>query len=272
MSISHSKRFEDKVVVITGGASGFGREMALKFAEEGAKVIIWDIDDEGGEETARMIKMRSGEAKFFHVDVRSSEQIKKAVEEIERIYGRVDILINNAGTHQFEVGAVDEVSEEEYDRVMNTNVKGVFLCSKYIIPLMRKNKKGVIINVASAWGVVASNKVPIYCASKAAVIQLTRAMALDYAKDGIRVIAISPGTCKTPLVERMIRSNYAKFGYSSPEEMWRAREVAHPLGLGTPEHIAKLVLFLASDDASWITGSNIIIDGGYTLGVIYRKT
>lgn len=271
MSSTRSRRFEGKVVVITGGASGFGREMALRFANEGAKVIIWDINEKGGEETARMIREKGGEAMFFRVDIRSSEDIRKAVKEVEKVYGRVDILVNNAGTHQFEAGTVDEVSENEYDRVMDTNVKGVFLCSKYVVPLMKRNGGGVIINVASAWGVVASNRVPIYCISKAAVIQLTKAMALDYASHNIRVVAISPGTCRTPLVEEMIRRNYAKFGYSSPEEMWEARRRVHPLGLGTPEDIAKLVLFLASEDARWITGANIIIDGGYTLGMTFKK-
>lgn len=269
--MEEKSKMNDKVIVITGGAAGFGRETALLFTEAGGKVIIWDIDDKHGNEVVRLIKEKGGEPHFSQVDVTSSVDVKKAAAEAEKLYGQVDILINNAGIHQYAIGTVVETTEEEYDRVMDVNVKGVFLCSKYVIPLMRKNGGGAIINVASAWGHFASNKVPIYCTSKGAVEQITRAMALDHTVDNIRVNCISPGTCRgTQLVEKFFNLNYSNFGFNTPEEVWDARLRAHPIGrLGTPLDIAKLMLFLASDDSSWMTGSIITIDGGYTVGKVF---
>lgn len=265
------KKLAGKVVIITGGASGFGRETALLFTEEGAKVVIWDIDEKNGNEVARLIKGEGVESCFFKVDVSSGEDVKRAAGEAEKIYQQVDILVNNAGTHQYTIGSVVDISEEDYDRVMDINTKGIFLCSKYVIPLMRKDGGSSIINVASAWGHFASNKVPIYCVSKAAAEHLTRVMALDHAEEQIRVNCISPGTCRTQLVEKMINLNHLKFGFDTPEEMWDSRVKAHPIGrLGTTPDIAKLALFLASDDSSWITGSIVTIDGGYTVGRIFK--
>jgi len=266
------KKMEDNIAIITGGASGFGRETALLFAKEGAKVVIWDINIKGGEETVNLIKKEGGKADFCKVDVRFSDEVKTAVTKVEKLYKKVDILVNNAGVHQFAAGTVVETKVEEYDKVMDTNVKGTFLSAKYLIPLMKASKNGSIINVASAWGQIASNKVPIYCASKAAVIHLTRAMALDHSVDNIRVNCICPGTCRTPLVEKMINLNYSKYGFDTPENMWENRLSAHPLGrLGTSIDVAKLTLFLASGDSSWMTGSIIVIDGGYSLGKAFVK-
>lgn len=268
--MQNSKKLLGKVAIITGGASGFGHEVASIFSEEGAKIIIWDIDEKKGNRLAKMIKARGGESIFSRVDVSSSDNIRKAVEEIENHYKKVDILINNAGIHQYAIGTVVDVSEEEYDKVMNTNTKSVFLCSKYVIPMMKKNGGGSIVNIASVWGHFASNNVPIYCISKAAVEHLTKVMALDHVSDKIRVNCISPGTCRTQLVEKMVDLNYLKLGYATPDEMWEARRKAHPIGrLGTPRDVANLTLFLASNDSSWITGSIITIDGGYSLGKIF---
>lgn len=261
------KKLENKIAVITGGSSGFGREIAILFAQEGAQIVLWDINEKGGMETLSLLNKKE-KGLYYKVDVCNSEEIRQATLEIEKNFGQVDILINNAGIHQNNVGTVAETSEDEYKRVMDTNVKGTFLCSKYLIPLIQKRGKGgAIVNIASVWGIMPSNKVPIYCAAKAAVIQLTKAMALDHAQDKIRVNCICPGSCKTPLVESMIQRNYRKFGFPSPEHMWESRVKAHPLGrLGEPQEVAQLTLFLASEASSWMTGSIIIIDGGYSLG------
>lgn len=257
--------FRDKRVLITGGASGLGKELAFALSREGSQVVIWDIDPVGAE-VIEEIKVAGGKGFFDRVDVRFSQEVEQAAQKIGREWGCVDFLVNSAGVHQLGAGDVVETAEEEYDTVMDTNVKGIFLCSKYIIPYMRKLSSGVIVNIASAWGVVASNKVPIYCASKAAVMHLTKAMALDHASEGIRVHAVCPGTCKTPLVEKMVAKNYKKFGFESEDAMWAAREASHPLGLGSPKNVSDLIVFLLSDEASWMTGEFIVIDGGYTLG------
>lgn len=257
--------FQDKVVLITGGASGFGKELALTLGREGTKVIIWDINP-AGQDVLEEIKADGGTGCFSKVDVRSTKGVEEAAKKIEGDYGSVNYLVNSAGVHQYGSGDVVETSEEEYDRVMDTNVKGIFLCSKYIIPLMRRLPSSAIVNLASAWGSIASNKVPIYCTSKAAVMHLTKAMALDHASDGIRVNAVCPGTCRTPMVEKMVEMNFKKLGFETIDAMWEARQSSHPLGVGTAKNVSDLMVFLLSDKASWITGESIIIDGGYTLG------
>lgn len=257
--------FKGKRVLITGGASGFGKQLALILGREGSKVIIWDIDP-SGEKVAQEIRAGGGDASFDKVDVRFSTEVQEAAEKVGREYSAVDFLVNSAGVHQIGTGNVVETTEEEYDRVMDTNVKGIFLCSKHIIPYMRKLPSSVIVNIASAWGTIASNKVPVYCTSKAAVMHLTRAMALDHASEGIRVNAVCPGTCRTPMVEKMVAENYEKLGFESEDAMWDSRQAAHPLGVGTAENVSDLIVFLLSERASWITGESIIIDGGYTLG------
>ena len=263
--------FDGKVVVITSGSSGFGKESAQLLAKEGAKLILWDIAEIEGKALVTAIRKDGGIADFIKVDVRLADEVKSAAVNVKEKYGKVNILINSAGVHQYRTGNVVETDEEEYDRVMDINVKGIFLTAKYIIPLMKPNG-GAIVNLASAWGTVVSNRVPIYCTSKAAVIHLSKAMALDHAPDKIRVNAIGPGTCRTPMVENIVTNNYAKFGFESPEEMWDSRQDAHPIGrLGTANDIANLILFLVSDKASWITGSSVIIDGGFSVGKSFKK-
>lgn len=260
------KKFDKKIALITGGSTGFGRRISQILCDEGAKVVLWDVNDADGEKTTADIKAAGGEISYLHVDVRDSASIEKAATDINARYGRVDILMNSAGVHQYKTGNVVETDEEEYDKIMDTNVKGIFLCSKYIIPLMPE-EGGSIINFASAWGMIVSNKVPIYCASKAAVIHLSKAMALDFAPANIRVNSVCPGTCRTHMVEGIINSNFAKFGFESPDDMWESRRQAHPLGrLGSDEDVSNLAIFLASDEAIWITGSAIVIDGGFTVG------
>jgi NAD(P)-dependent dehydrogenase (short-subunit alcohol dehydrogenase family) len=262
--------FKEKVAVITGGSSGFGNESAQLLAEAGAKVVLWDIAEAQGITLATTIVKNGGVAEFIKVDVRLASEISQAAAAVKEKYGKVDILVNSAGVHQYKTGNVVDTDEDEYDKVMDINVKGIFLASKYIIPLMKPNG-GAIINLASAWGTVVSNRVPIYCASKAAVIHLSKAMALDHARDRIRTNAIGPGTCRTPMVENVIGENYQSFGFDSPDDMWESRRDAHPIGrLGTANDIANLIVFLASDKASWITGACIIIDGGFSIGKSFK--
>jgi NAD(P)-dependent dehydrogenase (short-subunit alcohol dehydrogenase family) len=266
------KELTNKNVVITGGSSGFGLEMASLFSENGANIIIWDIDSDNGEKVIGAIKKNGKSGVFFNVDIREKSQIKNAIEVMKKEFKEIDILINNAGVHQWGTGDVVETTEEEYDTVMDTNVKGAFLCSKYLIPLMKNDSGCSIINISSAWGLRAANKTPIYCASKAALIQLSKNMALDFAVKKIRVNCICPGTCRTPMVEKMVNLNYSKFNFNTPEDMWENRLNNHPLGrLGTPKDVAELALFLASDKSSWVTGAAIVIDGGYTLGKILAE-
>lgn len=257
------KRFENKIAVVTGGTSGLGRRIAEVLCEEGAKVAFWGRNDEKGAQIAGEIKANGGEAVYMRVDVRSSSEIKAAAEVVRDKYGHVDILMCSAGVNQYKAGTVVEADEEEFDKVIDTNVKGTFLCCKYIIPLMPEG--GSVTNFSSAWDTIVSPKVPIYCASKAAITHMTKQMALDFAPQRIRANTICPGTVVTEMVEGVISSNYAKLGFEKPEDMWEARRQAYPIGrLGTTDDVAHLALFLASDEASWITGAAILIDGGFT--------
>ena len=258
------KRFESKIAVVTGGTSGLGRRIAEVLAEEGARVVFWGRNNEKGAQIAEGIKANGGDAVYMQVNIRSSSEVKAAAELVKSKYGHVDILMCSAGVNQYKAGTVVDTDEEEFDNVIDTNVKGTFLCCKYIIPLMPK-EGGSVTNFSSAWDTIVSPKVPIYCASKAAITHMTKQMALDFAPHNIRANTICPGTVVTEMVEGVINNNYAKLGFDKPEDMWEARRLAYPLGrLGTTDDVAHLALFLASDEASWITGAAILLDGGFT--------
>ena len=258
------KRFENRIAVVTGGTSGLGRRITEALCEEGAKVVFWGRNDEKGAQIAEKIKANNGEVAYMHVDVRFANEIKAAAETVKAKYGHVDILICSAGVNQYKAGTIVETDEDEFDKVIDTNVKGTFLCCKYIIPLMPK-EGGSVINFSSAWDTIVSAKVPVYCASKAAITHMTKQIALDFAPHNIRANTISPGTVVTEMVEGVISNTYAKLGFEKPEDMWEARRLAYPIGrLGTVDDVAHLTLFLASDEASWITGAAILIDGGFT--------
>lgn len=241
-----------KVAIVTGGASGIGRATAVLFAREGAKVVIADYNPKGGQETLGMIKEEGGEAIFIETDVSKPEDVEGMVEETIKVYGRLDILFNNAGIA--ETAKVTEASLDHWERVLAINLRGVFLGCKYAIPRMIENGGGSIINTASIAAEVGFNETAAYVASKHGVVGLTKTIALDYAADGIRANTVCPGVIRTPMV--MDGLDEAARGYVVS---------LHPLGrMGEPEEVAEAVLFLASERSSFITGTCLFVDGGYT--------
>jgi NAD(P)-dependent dehydrogenase (short-subunit alcohol dehydrogenase family) len=251
-----ANRLDGKSCVITGAARGIGAASARLFAREGARVVISDIRDELGEQVAEDINKAGGQARYIRCDVTQSAQVQALARGAQSAYGRIDVLFNNAGTAI--QGRLDTFSEEDWDTLFAVNVKSMFLCSKFVIPIMRAQGGGVIINMASESGLIGYPMSPAYCASKAAAVNLTRSMAMGHAKDGIRVNCICPGTITTPL--------YHEFMDSMPnkEEVLQSVMDTHPLGLGTEEDIAYGALYLASDESKYMTGSPLIIDGGMT--------
>jgi NAD(P)-dependent dehydrogenase (short-subunit alcohol dehydrogenase family) len=247
-------RLKGKVAVITGAASGLGRACAERFAQEGARVVVADIQEEAGKEVAQALP----EGRFVKVDVTAPTSVEAMIAETVRHYGRLDILFNNAGIDG-EHAPTDESTLENWRKVLAVNLDGVYFGMKYGIAAMLDQGSGVVLNMASIVGLVAFAKNPPYSASKAAVIQLTRAAAIEYADRRIRVNALCPTVVQTPLLEHFIRSS------SDPEDMRQRIENLNPMpGMPTPEDVAAAALFLASDEAAFITGVALPIDGGYT--------
>ncbi len=250
------KRFNNKVVLITGGGSGIGHATALTFAKEGAKVVVADVVDSRGKETVKMINDTGREAVFIKTDVSKPTDVENMVKMAVETYGRIDILFNNAGIAGSPV-RLAELSVEDWDRVIDINLKGVFLGSKYTIPVMLEQGKGVIINNASSSGITPIPRVSVYAAAKAGVIQLTKAMAIEYGGDNIRVNCICPGFIDTPMTSIIIPPDSESRDYS---HLW---PLTKP---GNPEDIAKAALYLASDDSSFVTGTSLVVDGGWLAG------
>jgi len=244
-----------KVALITGGASGIGRAAALLFVREGAAVAVVDLNKTDGQAVVQKIIDEGGKAIFVRADVSKAEDCQLAVRRTVEKFGKLDVLFNNAGI--IRRASVLETSEEEWDRVMATNVKSVFLLSKYAIPIMVGTGGGVIVNTASGWGLAGGRKAAAYCASKGAVVLLTKAMALDHAAQNIRVNCICPGDTDTP----MLRNEAKQLGKS--EDQFLSESAQRPLRrIGKPEEIAQAALFLTSDASSFITGTALVVDGG----------
>jgi NAD(P)-dependent dehydrogenase (short-subunit alcohol dehydrogenase family) len=246
---------EGKVAIITGGASGIGLASAKRLAETGATIALCDINESKGKEALSEIKALGTEARFYLCDVTSNADCRRTVDQIFEDFGRIDILFNNAGIIWRK--SVTELTEDEWDAVLDVNLKAVFLFSRYVIPLMEKSGKGSIINAGSGWGLKGGVKAAAYCAAKGGVVNLTRAMAIDHGKEGIRVNCICPGDTDTEL----LREEAVQLGLPEKEFMRDAAD--RPLQrLGLPEDIANAVLFFASDLSSWVTGSTLVVDGG----------
>lgn len=251
-------RLSEKVAVITGAAVGLGRATAIRMAEEGASVALLDILDAEGLDLIEMLRERGLPVAYWHCDVSSEREVQAAIREVVEHFGRIDILVNNAG-----VAGVDkpthEVTEAEWDRVQGINVKGVFFCTKHAIPHLKRAGGGSIINLSSIYGLVGGPDVPPYHASKGAVRLMTKTDALTYAPDRIRVNSIHPGFIWTPMVEAHLSAQ------GDLEEARRATAALHPLGrIGDPDDVAWGAVYLASDEAAFVTGAELVIDGGYT--------
>jgi NAD(P)-dependent dehydrogenase (short-subunit alcohol dehydrogenase family) len=250
-------RLEGKVAAITGAGSGIGRASAILFAKEGAKVVVVCRTPSTGQETVQNIKNDGFEAIFIPADVSKSQDVKEIIAGAVNKYGRLDILFNNAGVNA--VAPITEIEEDEWDKIINTNLKGVFLGCKHAIPIMKKQGGGVIINTASTFAYVGKPKMGPYCASKGGIVALTRAIALEVASYNIRVNCIVAGATLTPMVERSLMAS------GKPDETRKDYINRHPIGrLGKPEDIANAALYLASGDSSFVTGSSLFVDGGYT--------
>ena len=254
-----TERLNDKVALVTGGGSGIGRQTSLLFAREGAKVVVADINVAGGEETVSLIRNAGGEATFIKTDVTKAADVEAMVNKTVEIYGRLDCSYNNAGIIEAPGvfgRAVHDYPEDAWDRIININLKSVWLCLKYECAQMLKQGSGAIVNTSSMWGLVGTAGASGYVASKHAVVGLTRAAALEYAKTGIRVNAINPGTIHTPLAGTLAAA--------VPQEAVDALTAAHPMGrLGQPEEVAEAVVWLCSDAASFVTGHTMLVDGGF---------
>ena len=252
-----TERFSGKVAIVTGGASGIGRASALAFAAEGASVAIADVDRAGGEDALREAIATGGQAIFVEADVSKEAGAATIVDQTVASFGGVDILHNNAGVVSY--GTVPDTPEEEWDRVLGINLKGVYLCSKHAVPELAKRGGGAIVNTASVQAFASQRLVAAYASSKAGVVALTKTMALDHAREGIRVNCVCPGSIDTP----MVRHAATRFSMNDPEAAIRGWAEAHPAGrIGEPGEVAAAVLFLASSDASFVTGATLTVDGG----------
>jgi NAD(P)-dependent dehydrogenase (short-subunit alcohol dehydrogenase family) len=250
-------RLANQSVLITGGTSGIGEATALLFAREGGRVAITGRDESRGQRVVEAIVKNGSHAIFVRTDVRQASDCQKAVDETIRAFGRVDILFNNAGV--FYSHDTIECSEKEWDEQIDINLKGTFLMSKAALPGMITQGHGVIINNSSGWGIVGGDKAVAYCASKGGVVLMTKAMAIDHGRQGIRVNCICPGDVETPMLPQDAKMRGLKW------EDYIAGCANRPLGrVGTADEIAKAVLFLATDDSSFMTGAALVVDGGGT--------
>ena len=248
-------RVLDKIAIVTGAGSGLGRAEAILLAKEGAKVAVADIDDTHGKETVEMIRKANGEADFYHLDVSKEMQCKAVIDAVVEKYGKLDILVNNAGITGPDV-PTDKVEEADWDRMMNINVKSVLFMTKHAIPYFRNNGKGSIVNTSSISGLIGSTELTPYHATKATIKMMTMKDAIEYAPEHIRINCVCPGTVMTPLVKGLLEDD----PHYLDNDIKR-----YPCGFfGEPDDVAYGVLYLASDEARFVTGHALVIDGGYT--------
>jgi NAD(P)-dependent dehydrogenase (short-subunit alcohol dehydrogenase family) len=252
-------RLKGKVALITGGTSGIGSATAIRFAKEGAAVTITGRNAERGEDVVRAIVAAGGEALFVRADVRSAADCRNAVERTLERFGKIDILFNNAGV--FHPRTIPDCSEEEWDETIESSLKGAFLMSKYTLPSMIERGSGSIIHTSSGWGILGGNGAAAYCAAKGGLVVMAKAMAIDHGPQGIRVNCVCPGDVLTP----MLHDDAKKRGMSWDD--YAAGAADRPLGrIGTVDEIADAVLFLASDESSFVTGESLVVDGGGVAG------
>jgi NAD(P)-dependent dehydrogenase (short-subunit alcohol dehydrogenase family) len=258
-------KVKGKVAIVTGSAQGIGRGCAIEYAKEGAKVTVADVQAEKGQETVRMIESAGGEAFFVQTDVSKEDQVRKMVEATVARWGRVDILFNNAGYSM--VKLVEDTTEAEWDQLFAVNVKSIFFGVKYVVPIMRKQGGGAILNMGSISGMVGQMLTPGYVATKGAVVLLTKSLALDYGCDNIRVNCLCPGITDTPALRRHIETS------ADPEALTRERLSRVPLGrFLTPQDMGRAAVYLTSDDSDGITGIAHVVDGGLLAAAEYSST
>jgi len=252
------KRLSENVAIVTGGALGIGRATCKRLAEEGARVAITDIDEDHGREVEREITEQGGTSAFWPLDTSDPDRVKAVLADVRERFGGIDTLVNNAGIAGPNL-PTHELTTEQFEKVMTVNVTGVFQCTREAIPHMLRAGGGSIINLSSIYGIIGAGDIPPYHASKGAVRLMTKNDALIYAKDGIRVNSVHPGFIWTPLVEKLMAEQ------GDIEEGRRQLDARHPVGhVGEPLDIANAILFLASSESKFITGSELVVDGGYT--------
>jgi len=253
---------EGKVAIITGAASGIGRATAILFAQEHAKVVVSDINDKGGTETVKIIKKEKKQALFVHADVSKEVDVKTMLRTAKETYGKIDILVNNAGIVL--VKPIKETTEQDFEKVVNTNYKSVFLCTKHVLPYMKKG--GTIVNVASISGHAGQINHAVYGGTKGAIIALTRALAWELAPRGIRVNSVSPGSVETPMLLGDVAIEAKRLGVSMEKIRKERSDVGALHRWADPKEIAEAILYLASDKSSYVTGTDLLVDAGWAAG------